>query len=167
MRHQPKRVPWPWLILVLVSVVAALAALGGWRSGQRSYTIDTRTTSGPVAAGALFTPPHVDAPAVPFELAVTHAVDQMAQESLPDQPVAVTYGHLTSDNLGIDSDVWLVAFPGYCTISTGTPGGDTPTGIARSLVVVDATTGNVVTTLVDVDWRGGCRLGMSGASVSV
>jgi hypothetical protein len=157
----------PWFVLALVAVVAGLAALGGWQSGRRSYPIDQRATSGPVAAGAQFAPPRIDAPAAPAERAVAAAVQRMDQDSLPDDPVDVTFGHLTSQRRGIDADVWLVTFPGYCTLSTGTPGGGgAPTGIARTLVVVDASTGDVMTTLVDVDWRAGCQPGMTGASIS-
>jgi hypothetical protein len=166
MTSQTKPFPWPWLILGLVVIVAGLSAVGGWAMGQRDYPIDEREISGPVAAGAQFTPPHTTAPAVPSEAAVARAVNQMSQESLPAEPVDVTFGHLTSSKRGIDSDVWLVTFPGYCTVSAGTPGGPAPVGIATSLVVVDAATGTIVTTLVNVDWHHRCASGTVGTTVS-
>jgi hypothetical protein len=166
MTGHTKPFAWPWLILAVVVIVAGLAAIGGSAMGQRDYPIDERAMSGLVAAGARFTPPHTAAPAVPSEAAVARAVNQMSQESLPAEPVDVTFGHLTSNVRGIDSDVWLVTFPGYCTVSTGTPGGPAPVGIATSLVVVDAATGAIVTTFVNVDWRHPCASGTVGTTVS-
>jgi len=157
--------PWAWLILGFVLVVAGLAALAGWRTGQSTVPVSTRAYSAPVADGARFGPPQQDAPADPSEQAVSVAETHMKQQSLPDAATAVTYGHLRSATQGIDADVWLVAFPGYCTVSTGTPGVEGPQGIARTLVVVDATTGEVLTTLVDVDWRGGCGAGSIGSTI--
>jgi hypothetical protein len=166
MTGRAKPFPWPWLILAFVVTVATLAAIGGWAMGQRDYPVEQRAISGPVAAGAQFSPPHGDAPAVPYERAVAQAEDQMAQETLPDQPEQVTYGHLTVAQQGIDSDVWLVTFPGYCTVSTGLPASGEAQGIAKTLVAVNATTGNIITTLVDVAWRRACVPGTIGATVS-
>jgi hypothetical protein len=158
--------PWAWLLLVLVVIVAGLAALGGWRMGQRTYAIDVREVDRAVAAGAQFGPPRGRAPAVPSEQAVSSAEQQMTENSLPHDATEVSYGHLMSSTQGIDADVWLVTFPGYCTISTGTPGGPGAQGIAKTLVAIDAATGHVLTTLVDVDWGRGCVSGSVGTTIN-
>jgi hypothetical protein len=157
--------PWAWLLLAVVVIVAGLAALCGWRMGQRTYVIDVREVDRPVAAGAQFGPPRGHAPAVPSEQAVSSAEQQMTEKSLPHDATDVSYGHLTSPTQGIDADVWLVTFPGYCAVSAGTPGGPGVQGIAKTLVVIDAATGHVLTTLVDVDWRRGCVSGSVGTTI--